>query len=147
MQRAHGLTQRHLDQAVQQAQVGVGRTGTERRILIALLQEEGQTPMGLTARLFLSPSTIVGGLARLESRGLIFRRPSDEDRRASVVTLTEEGRQVAQDIHQVVMQELDAVFEGFDEEQATWLNSLLRHLLAYLEERTPFTDVPDEERA
>ena len=42
----------------------------------------------LAARMYLNPSTVVGILDRLESRGLVQRNRSDDDRRVVRVQLT-----------------------------------------------------------
>ncbi len=46
----------------------------------------------LASRMYLNPSTVVGILDRLESRGLVRRNRSDEDRRVVRVQLTDGGR-------------------------------------------------------
>ena len=48
----------------------------------------------LAARMYLNPSTIVGILDRLESRGLVRRNRSDEDRRVVRVQLTDVGKEL-----------------------------------------------------
>ena len=46
----------------------------------------------LAARMYLNPSTVVGILDRLESRGLVQRNRSDDDRRVVKVHLTAVGK-------------------------------------------------------
>jgi DNA-binding MarR family transcriptional regulator len=60
------------------------------------LIEPGQTlPMGhLADRLACDASNVTGLVDRLESRGLIRRRPSDRDRRIKVLQLTPAGLRV-----------------------------------------------------
>jgi len=48
----------------------------------------------LAARMYLNPSTIVGILDRLESRGLVQRNRSDDDRRVVRVLLTDVGKEL-----------------------------------------------------
>ena len=48
----------------------------------------------LAARLYLNPSTVVGILDRLESRGLVQRNRSDDDRRVVNVQLTDPGKEL-----------------------------------------------------
>ena len=48
----------------------------------------------LAARMYLNPSTVVGILDRLESRGLVQRNRSDDDRRVVRVQLTRVGKEL-----------------------------------------------------
>ena len=48
----------------------------------------------LAARMYLNPSTVVGILDRLESRGLVRRNRSDDDRRVVKVQLTDVGKEL-----------------------------------------------------
>jgi MarR family transcriptional regulator, organic hydroperoxide resistance regulator len=48
----------------------------------------------LAARMYLNPSTVVGILDRLESRGLVQRNRADDDRRVVRVQLTDAGKEL-----------------------------------------------------
>ena len=48
----------------------------------------------LASRMYLNPSTVVGILDRLESRGLVQRNRSDDDRRVVKVQLTRVGKEL-----------------------------------------------------
>ena len=68
--------------------------------LLCLLNivEAGSThPAAIARNVFVSPSTTVGILDRLEARGLIARERDHTDRRVVNVTATARGRQVARD--------------------------------------------------
>jgi DNA-binding MarR family transcriptional regulator len=63
--------------------------------LINLIEPARPMPMGqLAGALSCDASNVTGLVDRLESRGLIQRRPSDEDRRVKVITLTALGVRV-----------------------------------------------------
>jgi MarR family transcriptional regulator, organic hydroperoxide resistance regulator len=79
--------------------------------VMALAQELGLSPMqlhtlrimepgdehpmsSLADKLFCDNSNITGMADRLESRGLIERRPADYDRRVKLLALTEEGERL-----------------------------------------------------
>ena len=60
--------------------------------VLHLLQPDRPIPMGrLAATLACDASNVTGLVDRLESRGLIVRRVSDEDRRVKVLVLTPAG--------------------------------------------------------
>ncbi|HIX76390.1 MAG TPA: MarR family transcriptional regulator [Candidatus Fusicatenibacter merdavium] len=67
--------------------------GSQKRILIVLLETGEITQRVLTERLGIQPGSASEVLAKLEHAGLIVRRPSDEDRRTTNVSLTEIGRE------------------------------------------------------
>ncbi|UCD69027.1 MAG: MarR family transcriptional regulator [Betaproteobacteria bacterium] len=64
--------------------------------LLTLVEKGPMTATTISREVFLSPSTIVGILDRLEEKGLVKRQRAREDRRVVKVTVTDEGRQVAE---------------------------------------------------
>jgi DNA-binding MarR family transcriptional regulator len=71
-------------------------TGPQLGCLLAL-REQGPFPLGRLARaLFLSPSTMVGIVDRLEEKGLVQRTRNTPDRRQVNIQLTEAGRNLAE---------------------------------------------------
>jgi DNA-binding MarR family transcriptional regulator len=71
-------------------------------LLIMNLWEKGpQTQTELVRFLRFDHSTIAKSLRRMEVAGLIARRPSAEDRRATVVSLTPKGRAIRKKIEGV----------------------------------------------
>ena len=64
--------------------------------LLTLAEKGPMTATTISREVYLSPSTIVGILDRLEERGLVKRERASKDRRVVMVTVTEEGRQLAE---------------------------------------------------
>jgi DNA-binding MarR family transcriptional regulator len=71
-------------------------------------------------------------LSKLEKSGYITRRPSEEDRRTMIVTLTEEGKAAA-DNPENGETELSGIFDCLNEEEAGKLIEYLDRLIAALE--------------
>ncbi len=69
-----------------------GLTGPQLWAMKVLAEGSPVRVSDLAQRMYLHPSTVVGILDRLESRGLATRTRSTEDRRVVTVSLTEEGR-------------------------------------------------------
>lgn len=63
--------------------------------LITLAERGAMTATTISREVFLSPSTVVGILDRLEEKGLVKRERMSKDRRVVTVTITEEGRKLA----------------------------------------------------
>jgi DNA-binding MarR family transcriptional regulator len=65
--------------------------------ILCRLADEGPQRLGALASAFgLDPSTITRQVQALEKADLVFRRADHDDRRASVLDLTDEGRTVLQ---------------------------------------------------
>lgn len=70
-------------------------TGPQLGCLLAVKQHGALTTTGLARTVFLSPSTVVGIVDRLEEKGLLTRLRSTDDRRQVQLCLTEEGHRLA----------------------------------------------------
>jgi len=64
----------------------------------------------------------------LASRGLAERRPDPDDRRATLLVLTDEGRETAASIKAARRKEGEKVFSGLTAEEREELGRLLRKL-------------------
>ncbi|MER8010968.1 MULTISPECIES: MarR family transcriptional regulator [unclassified Streptomyces] len=72
-------------------------TGAQARLL-SLLSLEPLPMRKLARKLKCEPSNVTGIVDRLESRGLVERRPDPADRRVKLAAPTEEGRRVAREL-------------------------------------------------
>ncbi|ALC17258.1 transcriptional regulator, TrmB [Desulfuromonas soudanensis] len=80
----------HSHKLVQDYQI----TGPQLNCLLALQEHESLTPTALAHIVYLSPSTIVGIVDRLEEKGLVDRSRSSRDRRQVQITITAAGREL-----------------------------------------------------
>ncbi|MEZ5287750.1 MAG: MarR family transcriptional regulator [Vicinamibacterales bacterium] len=68
--------------------------------VLHLMEPEQPIPMGrLAETLACDASNVTGLVDRLESRGLVARRPSDADRRVKVLVLTPAGSRLRAELH------------------------------------------------
>jgi DNA-binding MarR family transcriptional regulator len=71
--------------------------------LLSYLSSYAPCPVGEVLRVFgIRPSTMTSMLERLDRKGLLTRDPDPDDRRSVRVTLTREGKAVAERIHRLV---------------------------------------------
>ncbi len=70
-------------------------TGPQLVCLVTILDSAQITATEIAKRVFVSPSTVVGILDRLEEKGLIARQRDRADRRLVHVTVTDKGRELA----------------------------------------------------
>lgn len=120
MSRAMDLYSRRLAQAC-------NLTGPQ---LVCLLEVAAKGPSSvarLAQEIYLSASTVVGILDRLEAKGYVQRERSREDRRVVVISITKAGRAIAARAPSPLHDRLAAALQRLSEkEQATIAKSLER---------------------
>lgn len=92
--RAHQLMLARVDETLRPFGLSFARYE-----LLTLLSftRDGRMPMAsATARLQVHPTSVTNTVDRLEASGLVRREPHPQDGRATLVTLTEEGRELAE---------------------------------------------------
>ncbi|MFF4709853.1 MarR family winged helix-turn-helix transcriptional regulator [Streptomyces eurythermus] len=102
-------------------------TGPQARLL-SLLSLEPLPMRKLAQKLKCEPSNVTGIVDRLESRGLVERRPDPADRRVKVAAATEQGREVARDLREGLRFAREPL-AGLSEEERRSLRDLLRRML------------------
>ncbi|SCF95859.1 MarR family winged helix-turn-helix transcriptional regulator [Streptomyces sp. Ncost-T10-10d] len=102
-------------------------TGAQARVLRLLALEP--TPMRKIAeKLKCEPSNITGIVDRLETRGLVERRPDPADRRVKLAAPTEKGSRTAQQLRDSLTFAREPLAELSDGDRAM-LRDLLRRML------------------
>lgn len=104
--------------------------GSQRRILIILKEAETITQRELTERLGIQPGSASEILSKLESAGLISRTQNEADRRTTDVTLTDAGRELAEQALEQRQKRYMEMFSCLSEEEKQELLSLLEKVSA-----------------
>lgn len=91
-------------------------------------------PTELYRALMVSSGGLSDRLRRLEARGLVFRRPSEDDRRSMLVELTAEGRRVIERAFREDMEVENQIVSKLDETKRAELAGLLEELARLMEE-------------
>ena len=102
-------------------------TGAQARLL-SLLSLEPLPMRKLARKLRCEPSNVTGIVDRLESRGLVERRPDPADRRVKLAAATQEGRRVAKDLRESLRFAREPL-AGLGREERLALRGLLRQML------------------
>ncbi|NTJ41019.1 MarR family transcriptional regulator [Agrobacterium larrymoorei] len=97
-------------------------------VLLELWQEEGLTQRQLLDRVDIEQATLANTLSRMERDGLIERNPHPKDRRAQIISLTENGRELEAKAIAASKATDEAILEG--------LLKFERHLLIEYMSRT-----------
>ncbi|MBK3567512.1 MULTISPECIES: MarR family winged helix-turn-helix transcriptional regulator [unclassified Streptomyces] len=102
-------------------------TGAQARLL-SLLSLEPLPMRKLAQKLKCEPSNVTGIVDRLETRGLVERRPDPADRRVKLAAATDEGRQVARSLRESLRFAREPL-AGLSDEERLALRGLLRRML------------------
>ncbi len=108
---------------------GIELNSAQGRILFVLWERDGIPITELAQATMLSKSTLTSMLDRLEEAGHLRREPSPEDRRVTLITLTERNRLLRDRYDQVSGEMTELFYEGFTpDEVATFVRGLRRIL-------------------
>lgn len=102
--------------------------GSQKRILIVLLETGTITQRSLTERLGIQPGSASEVLAKLEKSGLILRTESTADRRTTDITLTKQGKALAEEAAAQRKQRHEEMFSCLTEEEKNTLLVLAEKL-------------------
>ena len=107
--------------------------GAQGRILYVLWQNEDISISSLSAKTSLANTTLTSMLDRMESAGLIIRKPDPADRRSRLIALTEKARALRQEYEQVSERMNERYYTDFTEEEIKQFEVYLQRVLMNLE--------------
>ena len=102
------------------------------QIMLALDNEDGQTPGQLAVRLGVRPPTITKTINRLQGQGFLDKRASEIDARLAHIFLTDTGRDAIRAIEKSVRKTEKQALKGLDKKEQKTLSKLLSRLEANL---------------
>ena len=128
------LGKQSLDQLLRQAGYDVTPVQTHLLMYLACWTGEREASQrDLERKLRLRPSTVNGVVDRLEAKGYVSRRPSPQDGRVRLVSLTEAGRGKVQDFQAIVEETERRYTAGLSAQERELLAKLLVHIITNLE--------------
>lgn len=105
----------------------VGLTGPQLVILQELSSHSSLSVSELSKSISLSQGTVTEILLRLEKKALVLRRKSDVDKRRTLISLTDDGRQLLNEVPSPLQETFIDSFHGLEEwEQLMILSSIHR---------------------
>ena len=103
---------------------------SQNRILMILAEEKQMTQKALQVILHIQPGSISETLSKLEEKGLIVRNKDEEDKRKSLIVLTDQGIQSAQELHNNEDgDDKTDLFSALDDDEKAALKDTLKKLL------------------
>lgn len=133
LKRSANLLDRVLSQAMEANGLNIG----EFEVLAALVRHGAPfetRPTELTRSLIITPGAVTARLAALERRGLIARRPDENDGRVQLVALTAKGLHLFDPAFEAVVEASRGVLDEMGAGERTQLHTSLRDLLRALDE-------------
>lgn len=114
------------------------------QVMLALNQQDGQTPGALATKLGVRPPTITKTINRLQTQGFLERRASETDSRQAHVFLTEAGRETIRSIEKSVRKTEKQAMKGLDKKEQKVLAKMLNRIESNLSNIQTEPDGPDE---
>jgi DNA-binding MarR family transcriptional regulator len=105
-------------------------TPSQLRALGTLMRHGPVRPSALAKHLGIAPRSATEVVDALEERGLVRRETDPDDRRATLVLVTDHGEEVGRAIRAARAAEADRVFAGLDDDDQADFERLLRLVLA-----------------
>ena len=107
--------------------------GAQGRILYVLWQADRVPSVELSQKTGLAKNTLTSMLGRMEESGLILREQSEEDRRQTIISLTDKARELEEKYDEVSERANLLFFKGFTPAEIAELECLLSKVLVNLE--------------
>lgn len=98
------------------------------RIIFVLWQNDGISIQELARKTALEKSTLTRMLERLENLGYVLRIPSEEDKRKTIIKLTEKNEKLKDGYEQVSKDMLELFYRGFSEAEIDVFESYLKRI-------------------
>ena len=105
-----------------------GVTAVQGVVLNFLSEQDEITSRQLGERTKLDSATLTGILDRLETMGLVERKPHPADRRAISICLTKNGKKVASDIHKTIQTANRELLSRFGVQEERDLKTMLKRI-------------------
>lgn len=107
--------------------------GPQGNILYVLWQKDKVPIVEIAAKTGLAKNTLTVMLDRMEENGLVFRKQSADDRRKTLVCLTEKAYELERDYNLVSQQMNDLFFQNLSEKDIEELEKYLDIILGNLQ--------------
>ncbi|WP_067755221.1 MarR family winged helix-turn-helix transcriptional regulator [Orrella dioscoreae] len=119
-----------LNRVIDKEMAPLELTAMQWRPLIMVALRRAETPAELARLIGVDTGAITRTLDRLESKGLLRRVRSSEDRRVIKLEMTEAGQATSERIPPLLASALNLHLRGFSNEEAAVLGGLLRRMIA-----------------
>jgi DNA-binding MarR family transcriptional regulator len=106
-----------------------GLTETQSDVLRTLLVHGEMSSADLSRNLYMTPANITGVIDRLEKKGLVERIRQQLDRRVALISLTESGKGLSQQLPDPIENKLISGLENLASEQVQALGEAMKKII------------------
>ena len=106
-----------------------GLTAGQGKIIIALSLQEGQSQKEISDTVFLDGSTLVPIIDRMESKGLVVRKPNPKDRRNHKIYLTPKSKVLVDSVVKCLLDIKRVATHNISESRLNIAKSVLKQLI------------------
>lgn len=122
--RAHGALAAYVEACI--ADEGLGLS--DFMVLEVLLHKGPMTISDIGEKVLLANPSMTSAVDRLERKSLVLRQNSETDRRARIVTLTDQGRAFISSLYERHVQDIEAVTDVLTDREQIQLHHLLKKI-------------------
>lgn len=112
-----------------------GLTGPQSVVLRNLLDNGAMSSADLSRIAYVTPSNITGIIDRLENKGLVERIRLKDDRRVTMITLTQSGRELSKTLPDPIEDRFISRIDNMDTEHIKVLGEAINQLLDMAEKK------------
>jgi len=106
-----------------------GLTGQQGLVLHLLFNGGSMSSASLSRRMYVTPSNITGIIDRLERKGLVQRVRKEGDRRVALITLTDAGKELSQNVPDPIEKRLVNQLIDLDKEHVQVIYQTINQIL------------------
>ncbi len=106
----------------------LGLTSSQWKVILALNLFEGLSQKELADKIYVDGSTLVPVIDKMETKGLIERKPDPKDRRHNRLYLTKRSESIVDSIIKIILQLRKKMYRGISQEQQEYLKIYLRKI-------------------
>jgi DNA-binding MarR family transcriptional regulator len=115
---------------IDRAVAPLGLTSSQIGVILLLWFERARTPNEMSRVLSYDTGSMTRMLDRLEKKGFLVRQRSQSDRRVVELALTQQGRDAAQQLPDLIAAVMTEQLRGFAPDEVTTLVNLLQRFIA-----------------
>lgn len=127
--------------SVRASMIGAGDSAMrgQGRVLLTLTLSSTVSQRDLATILGLSRQALGQLLSKLEAKGYVSRQPSQEDKRVTMVQITDKGKQAASQLHDSMQHDAD-IFDCLSDEELAQFSGYLNRIIDNIERKHPKDD-------
>jgi DNA-binding MarR family transcriptional regulator len=101
-------------------------------VLDVIRKNEGVSLREIADQLHIKPPTVTVTVQRLEKAGMVYKKPDEKDQRINRIYLTQQGKNLKDDMRKLVEANRQMMIRGFSEEEQEQLKEYLHRLVENL---------------